>query len=53
MILTLCLNSGASNIADPMSRLCVSSDSSEVVDDAKDYMGMISVEAVPQVMSWQ
>ena len=43
---------GASNIADPMSRLSVSSDLPEAVDDAKDYIGMVSVDAVPHAMSW-
>ena len=43
---------GASNIADPMSRLSVSSDLPEAIDDAKDYIGMVSVDAVPHAMSW-
>ena len=43
---------GASNIADPMSRLSVSSDFPEAIDDAKDYIGMLSVDAVPHAMSW-
>ena len=43
---------GASDIADPMSRLPVSSDLPEVVDDAKDYIGMLSVDAVPHAMLW-
>ena len=43
---------GASNIADPMSRLPVSSDLPEVIDDAKDYIGMLSVDAVPHAMLW-
>ena len=43
---------GASNTADPMSRLLVSSDLPEVIDDAKDYIGMLSVDAVPHAMLW-
>ena len=43
---------GASNIADPMSRLSVSSDLPEVIHDAKDYIGMLSLEAVPHTMLW-
>ena len=43
---------GASNIADPMSRLSVSSDLPEAIVDAKDYIGMVSVDAVPHAMSW-
>ena len=43
---------GASNIADLMSRLPVSSDLQEVIDDGKDYIGMLSVDAVPHAMLW-
>ena len=43
---------GASHTADPMSRLPVSSDLPEVIDDAKDYIGMLSVDAVPHAMLW-
>ena len=42
----------ASNIADPMSRLPVSSDLPEVIDDAKDYIRMLSVDAVPLATLW-
>ena len=42
----------ASNIADPMSKLSVSSDLPEVVDHAKDCIGMLSVEAVPHAILW-
>ena len=41
-----------SNIADPMSRLSISSDLPEAIDDGKDYIGMLSVDAVPHAMSW-
>ena len=37
-------------IADPMSRLPVSSDLPEVIDDAKDYIGILRVDAVPHTM---
>ena len=43
---------GASNIADLMSGLPVSSDLPEVIDDAKDYILMLSVDAVPHAMLW-
>ena len=43
---------GASNTADPMSRLPVSSVLPEVIDDAKDYIGMLSVDDVPHAMLW-
>ena len=43
---------GASNTADPMSRLPVSSDLPEVIDDANDYIGMLSVDTVPHAMLW-
>ena len=43
---------GASNSADPMPRLPVRSDLSQVIDDAKDYIGMLSVDAVPHAMLW-
>ena len=41
---------GASDIADPLSRLSVSSDLPEAIDDAKDYIGMLNADAVPHAM---
>jgi len=38
--------------ADPMSGLPVSSDLPEVIDDDRDYIGMLSVDAVPHAMLW-
>ena len=35
-----------------MSRLPVRSDLAEVIDDANDYIGMLSVDAVPHAMLW-
>ena len=35
-----------------MSRLSVSTDLPEVIDDAKGYIGMLRVEAVPHAMLW-
>ena len=53
MIFRLCMSPVLPcNIADPMSRLSVSTDLPEVIDDAKDYIGMLSVEAVPHAMLW-
>ena len=43
---------GASNIADPMSRLPVSSNLPEVTDHAKDYIGMLRVDALLHAMLW-
>ena len=35
-----------------MSRLSVSTDLPEVIDDGKDYIGMLRVEAVLHAMLW-
>lgn len=43
---------GASNIANPISRLSVSADLLQVIDDAKDYIRMLIVDAVPRFILW-
>ena len=50
MICRLCMSPVLNIITDPMSRLSVSSNLLEVIDDGKDYIGMLSVEAVPYAM---
>lgn len=51
---TLVYQPGASNIADPMSRLCDAEvRPQKTLDDSSEYVMMVGEEAVPEAMSWE